>query len=601
MVQKNPMEERYTRERFQEEGKKILSIIRDAASVDEARRRLYSHVTEDQFTKYEADASSINTVLHVVRDCARALRGMVLERSSKAAGFSVEQALWDIARGNDRPDLQPGFYAELIHLCKGIEGRVAPLKTEAMEPESTALEGREAAVHRSKELDLLWAHVETRMSRYEDGLTQEARRRRAKRRSRIQSALGGTGKDFNDWQWQVEHIARSAEELVKYVPLTSVESKAIKEATRGRLPFGVTPYYASLFDEGSKRDRDRALRAQVLPPPDYVARMLESRDNRECAFDFMLERDTSPINLVTRRYPAIAILKPYNTCPQICVYCQRNWEIDDAMIPDALAGPEELDAAIDFIARTPALKEILVTGGDPFGMPDETLFDILNRLAAIPHIDLIRIGTRTPVTLPMRITPALARNLGKLRKPGRREVCLVTHVEHPYEVTPEMVTAVNRLKRQGISVYNQNVYSFYVSRRFEAAKLRMILRRIGIDPYYTFMTKGKEETSAYRVPLARLLQEQKEEARLLPGLRRTDEAVYNVPGLGKNYLRAFQHRDLLAIMPDGVRVYNFHPWEKGIADRPHYVGYDVPLLEYLSRLESIGEDADDYESIWYYY
>ncbi|MBN2319937.1 MAG: KamA family radical SAM protein [Acidobacteria bacterium] len=596
-----PIVERFTRERFQEEGAAILSIIRDAASVDEARRRLYSHVTRGQFEKCDTDASSINTFLHVVRDCARALRGMVLGRSSKAAGFSVEQALWDIARGNDRPDLQPGFYAELIHMCQGLEGRVAPLKTEAMKIKSDSLEGREAAIQRSKELDQLWAQVEMRMSRYEDGLTPAARRRRSKRRARIQSALGGTRKDFNDWKWQVEHIARSAEQLEKYVPLTSVESKAIKEATRGRLPFGVTPYYASLFDEGAKRDRDRTLRAQVLPPPDYVARMLESRDDRGCAFDFMLERDTSPIDLITRRYPAIAILKPYNTCPQICVYCQRNWEIDDAMIPDALAGPEELDAAIDFIAKTPALKEILVTGGDPFGMPDETLFDILNRLAAIPHIDLIRIGTRTPVTLPMRITPALVRGLGKLRKPGRREICLVTHVEHPYEITPEMVAAVDRLKRQGISVFNQNVYSFYVSRRFEAAKLRMILRRIGIDPYYTFMTKGKEETRAYRVPLARLLQEQKEEARLLPGSRRTDEAVYNVPGLGKNYLRAFQHRDLLAIMPDGARVYNFHPWEKGIADRPHYVGYDVPLLQYLARLESIGEDADDYESIWYYY
>ncbi|MEJ2245968.1 MAG: KamA family radical SAM protein, partial [Acidobacteriota bacterium] len=153
----------------------------------------------------------------------------------------------------------------------------------------------------------------------------------------------------------------------------------------------------------------------------------------------------------------------------------------------------------------------------------------------------------------------------------------------------------------GISVFNQLVYSFFVSRRFEGSKLRMLLRRAGIDPYYTFMTKGKEETSAYRVPLARLLQEQKEEARLMPGSRRTDEPVYNVPGLGKNYLRAFQHRDLLAIMPDGARVYNFHPWEKGIVERPPYVGYDVPLLQYLSRLEEIGEDADDYESIWYYY
>ncbi|MBN2244133.1 MAG: KamA family radical SAM protein [Acidobacteria bacterium] len=588
-------------ERFKDEGRDFLTIIRDAATVDEARRRLYSHATEDQFAKYEADASSINTFLHVVRDCARALRGMLLERSSKAAGFSVEQALWDIARGNDRPDLQPGFYAELIHLCRGLKGQVAPLKMEAMKSESAALEGREAAIQRSKELDLLWAQVEARMSRYEDGLTPAARRRRAKRKARVRSALGGTRQDFNDWRWQVEHIARSAKELEKYVPLTSVEREAIRTATRGRLPFGVTPYYASLFDEGSSRDRDRALRAQVLPPPDYVAKMFENRDNRECAFDFMLERDTSPIDLVTRRYPAIAILKPYNTCPQICVYCQRNWEIDDAMMPDALAGAEELDAAIDFIAKTPALKEILVTGGDPLGMPDETLFEILHRLAAIPHLDLIRIGTRTPVTLPMRITPELARGLGRLRRPGRREVCVVTHVEHPYEITPEMVAAVDRLKRQGISVYNQNVYTFYVSRRFEAARLRMVLRRIGIDPYYTFMTKGKDETRDYRVPLARLLQEQKEEARLLPGSRRTDEAVYNVPGLGKNYLRALQHRDLLAIMPDGSRAYHFHPWEKGIADRPPYVGYDVPLLQYLSRLESIGEDADDYESIWYYY
>jgi lysine 2,3-aminomutase len=242
-----------------------------------------------------------------------------------------------------------------------------------------------------------------------------------------------------------------------------------------------------------------------------------------------------------------------------------------------------------------------VTGGDPLGMPDDKLFDILNKLAAIPHIEVIRIGTRTPVTLPMRITPEVAEFLGSLRKPGRREICLVTHIEHPYEITPELVAAVDRLKRQGISVFNQLVYSFFVSRRFEASKLRMLLRRCGIDPYYTFMPKGKSETSDYRVPLARLLQEQAEESRLLPGSRRTDELVYNVPGLGKNYLRAFQHRDLLAVLPDGSRVYDFHPWEKGIVDRDAYVGQDVPLLHYLSRLEEMGENPADYESIWYYY
>jgi lysine 2,3-aminomutase len=315
----------------------------------------------------------------------------------------------------------------------------------------------------------------------------------------------------------------------------------------------------------------------------------------------MLERDTSPIDLITRRYPAIAILKPYNTCPQICVYCQRNWEIDEAMAPDALAPSEDINAGIDFIEKHPALREVLVTGGDPLAMPDETLFDILNRLACIPHIDVIRIGTRTPVTVPMRVTPELASLLGSLREPGRREVCIVTHVEHPYEITPDLVAAVDKLKRQGISVFNQLVYSFFVSRRFEASKLRMVLRRVGIDPYYTFIPKGKEETNEYRVPLARLLQEQREEARLMPGLRRTDEAVYNVPGLGKNYLRAFQLRDLLAIMPDGSRIYDFHPWEKGVSGSGDYVGTDVPLLHYLSRLEALGEDPDKYESIWYYY
>ena len=595
-----PIAERYNLERFKSEAHSILELAKHASSLGETRRILFTHVTERQYERYIGGASSLWTLLPVVRDCARVWRGILQTSSEKAAGFSAVKALLDIAQDKPRPDLQPGFFAELTHLVLGLEGRVELLQSDAPY-ETTSLSDRVLAIQRSEELDSLWLYVETQMLRYEDGLSKSSRRRRTKRRNKILSALGGTRDQFADWQWQITHIARNDEDLEQMVSLSPREREAVHRATRGRLPFGVTPYYASLFDDDPELGRDRALRAQVIPPPEYVEEMLANRDNRGCAFDFMLEHKTSPIDLITRRYPAIAILKPYNTCPQICVYCQRNWEIDEAMAPDALASREDLDAAIDFISRHPALHEILVTGGDPFALPDDELLGILNRLAAIPHIDLIRIGTRTPVTLPMRITPKLARALGKLRIPGRREVCVVTHVEHPYEITPELVTAVNRLKRQGISVFNQLVYSFFVSRRFEASKLRMILRRAGIDPYYTFMTKGKEETNAYRVPLARLLQEHKEEARLLPGSRRTDEPVYNVPGLGKNYLRAFQHRDLLAIMPDGARAYDFHPWEKGLISREPYVGYDVPILEYLSRLEEIGEDADDYESIWYYY
>ena len=131
--------------------------------------------------------------------------------------------------------------------------------------------------------------------------------------------------------------------------------------------------------------------------------------------------------------------------------------------------------------------------------------------------------------------------------------------------------------------------------------LRGLLKRIGIEPYYTFNTKGKEETANYRVPIARLMQEQKEEARLLPGLTRTDEPVYNVPALGKNYLRAMQHREVISLLPDGSRVYEFHPWEKNIREQKSYVGVDVPILDYLQRLADIGEDISKYETIWYYF
>jgi len=346
---------------------------------------------------------------------------------------------------------------------------------------------------------------------------------------------------------------------------------------------------------------DHAVRAQVFPDRNYVEQMCAHRGERERAFDFMLERDTSPVELITRRYAPIVIFKPYNTCPQICMYCQRNWEIDNVLDPHALAGKEGIDRAIGWLRSHAAVTEVLVTGGDPLVLGTNKLRELLGKIAGIRHIQRIRIGSRTPVTLPMRITDALVDALAFFRIPGRREVAFVTHVEHAYEVTPQMVEAVERLRRRGISVYNQMVFTFENSRRYEAALLRRVLRLAGVDPYYTFNMKGKEETERFRVPMARLLQEQKEEARLLSGLDRTDEAVYNVPRLGKNYLRAVQHRDLIGILPDGRRVYEFHPWEKKMMLQETFASPDVAILPYLQKLEAGGEDPRDYESIWYYF
>lgn len=385
------------------------------------------------------------------------------------------------------------------------------------------------------------------------------------------------------------------------IGLTPEESSGLARARELGVPFAVTPYYASLIDSDPSNTLDASLRAQVLPPAEYVEAVAAARADRSSKLDFMLERDTSPVDLVTRRYPAIAILKPFNACPQICVYCQRNWEIDSAMAPGAAAKPSKLDDACRWIKAHPAIREVLVTGGEPLALSDDALEGVLTRLSANPRIDLIRIGSRAPVTMPMRITGRLASMLGSFREPGARDVCVVTHIQHPREITPELVEAVDRLKRAGLTVYNQMVFTFFNSRRHEATALRMLIRRCGIDPYYTFVPKGKEETAAYRVPIARILQEQKEEARLLPGTRRTDSPVYNVPGLGKSYLRAVQHRDLISILPDGSRMYEFHPWEKNISRQKSYVATDVPILDYLTRLAEIGEDISDYSSIWYYF
>jgi lysine 2,3-aminomutase len=587
----------YTKQQLVSENEELFKKLRSAKQMEQARQILIETVVSAEFgNRPENEKLSLGQEARV-RNCARVLTNF-LKLEAENEDFSVLQALWDISRNRPRPDLLAGFFAEMMHIFRGLEGRSAKFSKPSILDNKSS--GRKAARERSDELDQIWQAVESAMSRYRHGLLDDVIALRARRREQVLSALGGQSEDWEDWRWHLTNVLDSADKVAKVVNLSDQEHKLIAQTNSCEIPFGVTPYYASLMDENASAD-DRAIRAQVFPSEQYIDQMGENRKDRRNRFDFMREHDTSPIDTITRRYPAILILKPYNTCPQICVYCQRNWEIDEVLAPSALTPFDKIDEAIDWIKDHPAIREVLVTGGDPLTLADDELKRIFDRLAAIDTIDLIRVGSRTLVTLPMRMTQELAVLLGNYRIPGRREVCVMTHVEHPYEITPQVVTAVNLLKTQGISVFNQQVYTFFVSRRFETARLRMLLRRIGIDPYYTFATKGKEETSQYRVPLARLMQEQKEEARLLPGLRRTDEVVYNVPRLGKSYVRDIQFRELISIAPDGSRVYQFYPWEQNIVERKGYLGEDVPVLDYLSRLAEIGENPEDYESIWYYY
>ncbi len=574
----------------------VVGECRRKGSVRTRLTKLFSQMELE--AARNAEGLSISHMARI-RDCGQVLRNMLKKRSDELAGFSLAQALFDIGRNKERSDLAPAFYADLSYILKGMQGRGSSMALEDLYVTPfDELSGREAAMARSDQLDNLRTEVDRRMAGYTHGLQPDSIARRQERRDFICRFMGASEAEWNDWRWHITNIVRDPAMLERLVNLSDKQKRAVGKARQQDLPFGATPYYLSLIDDEPDL-RDTAIRAQILPPMDYIDHVVATDAS---SLDFMGEEDTSPFELITRRYPAICILKPFNTCPQICVYCQRNWEIDDAMASGAFAGMDKIDEAVKWIRDHPTIHEVLVTGGDPMAMGDGAIEDILSKLAAIPTVERIRIGTRTLVTMPMRLTDKLADIIGRYREPGRREVAVVTHVQHPYEITPQVVEAVDKLKLRGIPVYNQLVYTFFASRRFEASALRRLLRLVGIDPYYTFNTKGKDETLAYRVPIARLLQEQQEEARLLPGLERTDEAVFNVPRLGKNYLKSSIHRDLLSIMPDGSRVYEFFSWEKNISSSIRtYCTPDVPILDYLERLEVFGENVSDYDTIWYYF
>jgi lysine 2,3-aminomutase len=581
----------------------LKELLKAAATYEEARLAAFDYL---EARKREIRAEEVDLPSwewEVADDCIDVLRNILSVYYEKSAKFSGLRTLWQLARGKysgRRRELSPGFFEEFRHLFLGIAGK-SPIYEDKGLPTHLGLHGRKAALARSRDLDLLAGQSEEGLARYPSGLDEDLIEERRRNAARVKKLFGASDDEWVDWHWQFAHAIRDRATLQKIITLSREEAKAVDLAAKKGVPFGITPYYASLMRSRISRSRVHATRAQVIPPLAYVQNMVKFRGRREFECDFMLERDTSPVDLVTRRYPTIAILKPYSGCFQVCVYCQRNWEITGTSAVGAAAPRRKLDAALDWLAATPAVTEVLVTGGDPLALSDDRIEYIMDRLAAMPSVERVRLGTRALVVAPMRVTQDLADLIAHYNEPGRREVVVVTHFEHSAEVTPEAMRAVRRFRRRGIAVYNQAVFTFANCRRFEMCKLRLELRRAGVDPYYVFNAKAKEELDIYRVPLARLEQERKEEARLQSGIVRTDAPVYNIPRLGKHNVIAWQHHRVIAVLPDGRRVYEFQPWEKNISPEEVFVEADVSIYGFLEDLKRRGENVREYKTIWYYF
>ncbi|TEU12082.1 MAG: KamA family radical SAM protein [Anaerolineales bacterium] len=594
----------------------IHRLLQESESFEVGRERLFNYLKDLEWKYRCGQLGGHKLEWATAMEALKVFYNILSPRNEQIAGFGTLTYLWRLARGDEtvQDEIGPGFIEEFKHLFKAINGRAGlaqgwlgpVLADEGIEAvDFRQIEGRAAGQARSGYLDRVAEKVFALIRRHPTGLDPALVAKREKNRQRILDHFDATPHHWNNASWQLRYILRDMEgleHLKQLVPLKDEEIEAVTLAIENQIPFGITPYYLSLFDfESAGREVDAQVRSQVIPPLHYVHRMMEHRDDREYYFDFMGEHDTSPVDLVTRRYATIAIIKPYDTCPQICVYCQRNWEITGPMMPGAMPSDEQLEKALDWFAAHPAIRDVLITGGDPLFLSDRRIKYINDRLSAMDHVINIRWASRAPVTVPMRITDELAELLGSYIEPGRRNVCFVTHIESAAEITPELAEAVFKLRRQGIYVYNQQVFTVETSRRFQTVANRIAMKKVGVDPYYTFYPKGKEETKDYLTPLARVAQERKEEARLLPGIFRTDEPVFNVPRLGKNHIRAWQDRELVAIRPDGRRVYLWHPWEKGITPMEPWPYVDNPIYEYLQELERLGEDPAEYESIWYYY
>ena len=598
----------------------IKEILLTSKDLEEARKRL-SKFAEELLWRYkngEINVDAIDRWLGI--EAINVFLNMISEYGEKAAGFSTLEYLWKATKGDKHvlSIITDGFVEEFRHLFRAMAG-VSGYSKGWLGPKLEAagikfvdfskIKGRKAALARSEYLDKEWNYIRGYLKKYPSGLDKEIIEKRKKQREQLMEYFGITEDEWFDYRWQFSHVLKREKGLeilrelneLGIVKVPEDDLKQVELAVKYRIPWGITPHYLHLWDFQEPYKYDRHVRRQVMPPEWYMDNMIIHREDREYYFDFMGEHDTSPIDLVTRRYVTIAILKAYDTCPQICVYCQRNWEVLEPFMAGSFPGWDKIEKALDWFAEHDSMMDVLITGGDPIALSDKIIDRIMSRLAEMDHVVNIRWGTRILVTVPMRITDSLAEILGSYIEPGRRNVAISTHFETAYEVTPEVAEATYKLRKQGIYIYNQLVYQRNVSRRFENVALRIALKKVGIDPYYTFYPKGKIEQKDYLVPIARVVQERKEEARLLPGQFRPDEPVFNVPRMGKNHLRAWQDRELVGIRPDGSRIYLMHPWEKGISETKLYTYPDVPIKEYLDYLESIGEDPNDYWTIWYYY
>jgi len=295
----------------------------------------------------------------------------------------------------------------------------------------------------------------------------------------------GTGDgEWNDWRWQLRHRIRDLDALERLLPLTADEREAIQRH-RGALPVGITPYYAGLLDLADPAD---PIRRTVVPTQ---AEQIRSPGEMS---DPLGEDAHSPVPGLVHTYPDKVLFLVTDFCATYCRYCTRSRMVGAG---EFLPARGMWERALDYIRGTPGVRDVLLSGGDPFILSEERLEWLLSRLHAIPHVEIIRIGTKVPAVLPQRITANLVQMLRAFPP-----LWLSLHFTHPRELTAEAERACARLADAGVPMVSQTVLLKGVNDNVITMKELMLgLLKCRVKPYYLHQCDAIIGSAHFRTPI----------------------------------------------------------------------------------------------------
>ncbi len=295
-----------------------------------------------------------------------------------------------------------------------------------------------------------------------------------------------TDEQWNDWHWQVKNRLNTVEQIRQVVNLTAEEEADIAKVMNG-FRVGITPYYASLMDAD---DPSCPVRRQAVPIIE------ETHQSAADMLDPLHEDEDSPAPGLTHRYPDRVLFLITDQCSMYCRHCTRRRLAGET---DGGRSREDIDACIDYIRRTPAVRDVLLSGGDCLCVEDETLEYIFRKLREIDHVEIVRLGSRTPVVMPMRITDKLCDMLKKYHP-----VWLNTHFNHPKEMTPQAAAACAKLADAGIPLGNQSVLLRGVNDDVHVMRnLMHVLVKNRVRPYYIYQCDLSLGIEHFRTPVSK--------------------------------------------------------------------------------------------------